>query len=153
MRAVRGVERWFLRGCRERGELVVRRRFFGHFPEVHVGIGAGEGLTWGLGRAQHGNAGRSANRNGARCQSNSQRPNAPLERTRFSARVLFGQVPQKYRELIATEARDDIRIAAASDDDFGNSLQRRIAGQVAELVVDAFEVIEIDKDDGGAAVV
>jgi hypothetical protein len=66
---------------------------------------------------------------------------------------LFGQVPQKYRELIATEARDDIRIAAASDDDFGNSLQRRIAGQVAELVVDAFEVIEIDKDDGGAAVV
>src|ERR1700683_5113 len=69
------------------------------------------------------------------------------------AGLLFSQVPKKYRELITAEARDDVRIAAASDNDFGNGLQRGIAGQMAELVVDAFEVIEVDEHNGSAAVV
>lgn len=55
-------------------------------------------------------------------------------------------------ELIAAEAGDGVLVAQDAAQAAGNITQDGVAGPVAELVVDRFEVVEVDEQDGETAV-
>src|ERR1700730_15567056 len=54
---------------------------------------------------------------------------------------------QQHRKLVAADPRDDVRLAAIVPEDLGRGDHRRIAGRVAEPVVDALEPIEVDEQE------
>ena len=57
------------------------------------------------------------------------------------------------RELVAAEARDGVLGAHAAAQALGDGDEQRVADAVAERVVDGLEVVDVDEQDGGLAVV
>ena len=56
-----------------------------------------------------------------------------------------GRVGQQDRELVATEARDDVAGAQRIAHAVGDGDQQLVAGGVAQAVVDQLEVVEIEE--------
>ena len=66
--------------------------------------------------------------------------------------VLRRHVLKKDRELVATEPGGRIALANARQHPLTNLGENGIAGMVAMGIVDQFEVVEVDEEDGAAAV-
>ena len=62
-----------------------------------------------------------------------------------------GGVVGEDRELVAAEAGHEIRLADRPGDALGDADEEGVAGGVAEAVVDDLEVVEVDEQDGGRA--
>jgi hypothetical protein len=65
--------------------------------------------------------------------------------------VLAGDAAQQDRELVATEAGDDVVGAQHVAEAIGDGAQQPVAGAVAERVVDDLEVVEVDEQHGDVA--
>ena len=63
----------------------------------------------------------------------------------------LGQVAQHHDELIATEAAEQVVVAQVLVQAGGCGLQQRIAGGVAEAVVDGLEAVQVDEQHGQRA--
>ena len=61
-------------------------------------------------------------------------------------------VLQNHHELIAPQAGDGVGLAHAGFQAAGDVLQEQIAGGMAEAVVDVLEVVDVDVEQGHAAV-
>ena len=59
-----------------------------------------------------------------------------------------GRVVGEDRELVAAQAGDEVAGADRVGDPLGDGLEERVAGGVAERVVDDLEVVEVDEQDG-----
>ena len=59
-----------------------------------------------------------------------------------------GLVPGEDRELVAAETGDEVVMAHEAADPLGDRDEERVAGGVAEGVVDDLEVVEVDEEDG-----
>ena len=55
---------------------------------------------------------------------------------------------EQQRELVAAEARDGVGAAHAGAQALGRLHEHAVAGLVAEVVVDALEVVEVDEHHG-----
>ena len=64
-----------------------------------------------------------------------------------SERLRSGASVGEDRELVATEARDEVAVPHRVRDALRDGLQQRVAGGVAERVVDDLEVVEVDEQD------
>lgn len=66
----------------------------------------------------------------------------------------LGQVAQHHDELVATEAAKQVVVAQVLVQPGRSSLQQRIAGGMAEAVVDVLEAVQVDEQHGqrGAAI-
>ncbi len=62
-------------------------------------------------------------------------------------RPVLGRIDQQHDELVAAEPRHDVVGADGGDHPLGHGLEQRVAGAVAEAVVDVLEVVEVDVDD------
>ena len=60
-----------------------------------------------------------------------------------------GRVLGQDRELVAAEAGHEVALADRPGDPLGDRDEQRVAGRVAERVVDDLEVVEVDEQDGG----
>ena len=71
---------------------------------------------------------------------------------RLGADVAHTGVPEQEDKLVAAEAADHVRRACVIAEAHRNRLQDRIAGQMAVLIVDGLEVVQVDEDQarGGA---
>ena len=66
--------------------------------------------------------------------------------------VDVGDVEREDRELVAAQPRDGVAVAQGVAQPLAADLQQAVAGGVAERVVDALEVVEVEEgDDGGRA--
>jgi hypothetical protein len=86
---------------------------------------------------------------------------AAVDRIRLrQARDDVGREVAKHRAIVAV-AQDDLKFVSADPEDLvlvahdpeqprGHLLQKRIAGRMAQCVVDLLEAIEIDQHDGAA---
>ena len=59
-----------------------------------------------------------------------------------------GRIGRQDRELIAAETSHEVAVAHRRRDPLGDRDQKRVAGRVAERVVDDLEVVEVDEQDG-----
>ena len=63
-------------------------------------------------------------------------------------RAQVGLVLGQDRELVAAEPGDQVVVADEAADPLGDRDEQRVAGGVAEGVVDDLEVVEVDEQDG-----
>jgi hypothetical protein len=66
-------------------------------------------------------------------------------------RLLGRRLGQEDRELFAAETRGDVVVAQLGAEDLRDSLQHRVAGKVAVVVVDVAEQVEVGHDQGQRA--
>ena len=89
---------------------------------------------------------------------------APLDRERREQRTehplggalgLDGRrgVLEQHRELVAAQARGQVVLAQRGAQPLGDRHEQRVAGCVAERVVDALEVVQVEEQHGGRVVV
>ena len=62
-----------------------------------------------------------------------------------------GRAADEDGEVVAAEARDDVRVLDAAHEPGGDAAQQLVADRVAERVVDALEVVEVDEHHGHLA--
>ena len=84
------------------------------------------------------------------------RPVAPdrLQQLRADlARLVGVGVRQEDRELVPAQARENIGLSHLAAQEVGDAANDRVAGPVAEAVVDVFEVVEVQQENAAAALV
>ena len=57
-------------------------------------------------------------------------------------------VTQDYSELVAADARDLIALSQSATESLRHCLEQFVAKRMAERLIDVFEIVEIDVEDG-----
>ncbi len=71
---------------------------------------------------------------------------------RQQCRLGVGDALQQDGELVAAEARGRVRLAKRAAQALADRAEERVAGAVAQAVVDGLEVVDVDEEDGEAVV-
>ncbi len=111
---------------------------------VHRAVGAVQQPGCVLRIAQRGNPGADGHRDALAKVANLELADRRANTLGQQVRAVEIGVAQHHHELLAPVAKQQVAVAHAAPETVGERLQHRVAGGVAEAVVDRFELVGVD---------